>query len=70
MFDQALAQLPEPLHRPDGAGRVAVLVRTDAAGATHQFAVHLAQAGVEFSLGANLGHVDIHTALAQLSPAA
>jgi len=49
---------------------VAVLVRTDAAGATHQFAAHLADAGVAFSLGANLGHVDIHAALAQLPPAA
>ena len=49
---------------------MAVGVRTDAAGATHQFAAHLAQVGVEFSLGANLGHFDIHTALAQLPPAA
>jgi len=30
------------------------------------FAAHLAAAGVEFSLGASLGHFDIHTALAQL----
>jgi hypothetical protein len=29
-----------------------VLVRTDAAGATHTFAAHLAARGVEFSLGA------------------
>jgi hypothetical protein len=43
-----------------------VLVRTDAAGATKEFARHLAATGVEFSLGANLGHFDIHTALAVL----
>lgn len=35
-------------------------MRTDAAGATRAFAAHLAQLGVEFSLGANLGHFDIH----------
>ena len=70
VFDAALAQLPEPLRRRDETGRVAVLVRTDAAGATHQFAAHLAASGAGFSLGANLGHFDIHTALAQLPPAA
>ncbi len=70
VFDAALAQLPAPLRRPDEAGRVAVLVRTDAAGATREFAAHLAQVGVEFSLGANLGHFDVHTALAQLPGAA
>jgi len=64
-----MAQLPEPLRRPDATGRVVVGVCTDAARATHQFAAHLAQVGAEFSLGANLGHVDIHTALAQLPPA-
>ena len=70
MFDAALAQLPAPLRRPDEAGRVAVGVRTDAAGATREFAAHLAQTGVGFSLGANLGHFDVHTALAQLPAAA
>ncbi|MCA1672297.1 MAG: transposase, partial [Actinobacteria bacterium] len=70
VFDAAPAQLPEPLRRRDEQGRVAVSVRTDAAGATHQFAAHLARVGAEFSLGANLGHVDIHTALAQLPPQA
>jgi hypothetical protein len=34
VFAQALAQIPEPLRQPDKKGRVAVLVRTDAAGAT------------------------------------
>ena len=68
VFDAVLAQLPEPLRRRDEQGRVAVLVRTDAAGATHQFAAHLAATGAQFSLRENLGHVDIHTALAQLPP--
>ncbi len=43
VFDQAMAQLPEPLRRSDAAGRVGV--RTHATGATHQFAAHLAQVG-------------------------
>jgi hypothetical protein len=59
VFDAALAQLP--VH-----GRRAVLVRTDAAGATHTFTHHLAAAGIEFSVGAYLHHFDIHTMLAQL----
>jgi hypothetical protein len=70
VLDAALAQLPEPLRRRDEAGRVAVLVRTDAAGATKEFARHLSAAGVEFSLGANLGHFDVHGALAALPAAA
>jgi hypothetical protein len=41
-------------------------VRTDAAGATKEFAAHLHQARVEFSVGASLGHFDIHPALATL----
>jgi hypothetical protein len=65
-LDAALAQVPAPLRARDAQGRVAVLVRTDAAGATKEFARHLAATGVEFSLGANLGHFDIHTALAAL----
>jgi Transposase DDE domain group 1 len=64
--DAALDQLPAPLRTPDAHGRIPVLVRTDAAGATHTFAAHLAARGVEFSLGANLGHFDIHTAVALL----
>jgi Transposase DDE domain group 1 len=69
VFDAALAQLPAPLRARDADGRVAVLVRTDAAGATKEFAAHLHAAGVEFSVGASLGHFDIHTAL-DLLPAA
>ena len=70
VLDAALAQLPAPVRAPDEAGRVAVLVRTDAAGATKEFARHLSAAGVEFSLGANLGHFDVHGALAALPAAA
>ena len=70
VLDAALAQIPEPLRRRDDSGRVAVLVRTDAAGATKEFAAHLARTGVNFSLGANLGHFDTHTALAALPAAA
>jgi len=66
VLDSALAQIPEPLRRPDAQGRVPVLVRTDAAGATKDFARHLDRLGVEFSLGANLGHFDTHGALAAL----
>jgi Domain of unknown function (DUF3459) len=67
VLDAALAQVPARLLRArDEHGRVPVLVRTDAAGATQVFAQHLAATGVEFSLGANLGHSDTHTALAAL----
>ena len=45
VFEAALAQVPEPLRRRDEAGRMPVLVRTDAAGATKEFARHLAGAG-------------------------
>jgi hypothetical protein len=66
VLDAALAQVPARLRARDTHGRAPVLVRTDAAGATKEFARHLAATGVEFSLGANLGHFDIHTALAVL----
>jgi hypothetical protein len=64
VLDVAMAQIPELLRRSDGHGRVPVLVRTDAAGATHQFAAHLAGLGVEFSVGARLGYFGIHAAFA------
>ncbi len=68
VLDAALAQIPQQHRRRDEQGRIPVLVRTDAAGATREFAAHLARVGVGFSLGANLGHVDIHSAL-ELLPA-
>jgi hypothetical protein len=66
VLDAALAQIPQPLRCRDEHARVAVLVRTDAAGASKEFAAHLAAQAVEFSVGASLGHFDIHTALAAL----
>jgi hypothetical protein len=66
VFGAALAQIPAPLRARDADGRIAVLVRTDAAGATKEFAAHPHREGAEFSGGASLGHFDIHTALATL----
>jgi hypothetical protein len=50
VLDLALAQLPV---KPKGLDRqgVAMLARTDAAGATHQFAEALVERGLEFSIG-------------------
>ena len=66
VFEQAVDQLPEPWRTRDEQGRVPVLVRTDAAGATHEFTAHLHAAGVEFSVGAYLHQFDIHRVLAHL----
>jgi len=66
VLDAALAQVPESLRRPDEHGRIPVLVRTDAAGATKEFAAHLHRTGVEFSVGASFAHLDIGPALALL----
>ena len=41
VLDAALAQVPAALRARDEHGRVKVLVRTDAAGATREFAAHL-----------------------------
>jgi hypothetical protein len=70
VLDAALAQLPAPLRRPDAEGRIRVLVRTDAAGATAAFAARLAELGLEFSVGASFAHLDIHAALGLLPRAA
>ncbi len=51
VLEQALAQVPEHLRQPDELGRVAVLVRTDAAGATQEFTRHVADTGMQFSVG-------------------
>ncbi len=66
VLDAALTQIPTHLRKPDEQGRIAVLVRTDAAGATHTFTQHMADLGAEFSVGAYLHHFDIHTALATI----
>jgi hypothetical protein len=70
VLDAALAQLPAPVRACDAHGRIPVLVRTDAAGATAAFAAHLHGRGVEFSVGASFAHLDVHSALAQLPQAA
>jgi hypothetical protein len=62
VFDQALGQLPAEWSTRDEHGRRPVLVRTDGAGATHRFAQHLHDAGVEYSLGFTLG-VEYHAPL-------
>lgn len=66
VLDAALAQVPASVRRPDEHGRIPVLVRTDAAGATKEFAAHLHRTSVEFSVGASFAHLDIHPALALL----
>jgi len=70
VLDAALAQLPAAFRARDADGRIPVLVRTDAAGATREFAAHLHEQGVEFSVGASFAHLDVHTALALLPKAA
>jgi hypothetical protein len=70
VLDAALEQIPQPLRQPDARRRVAVLVRCDAAGATHGFAAHAHSHGLEFSLGAILGHFDIPAALTHLPASA
>jgi Transposase DDE domain group 1 len=66
VLDAALAQLPAEHRTPDQDGRIPVLVRTDAAGASKEFAMHLHACGVEFSVGASFAQLDVTTALAAL----
>jgi hypothetical protein len=66
VLNAALAQLPAAWRQPDETGRIPVLLRSDAAGASAQFAAHLAACGVEFSVGASFAHIDIYPALAGL----
>ncbi|RZS37035.1 DDE family transposase [Herbihabitans rhizosphaerae] len=65
VLDQALAQLPEDATETDVEGRRAVLVHTDAAGATHGFTKRIAELGMQFSVGAYLHQFDITTVLAR-----
>ena len=55
VLDAALAQLPAAV-RPGGEHCPGVLVRTDAAGATHAFAAACRDRGVTFSLGFGVDH--------------
>lgn len=66
VLGQALAQIPQPLRQPDKQGRVAVLVRTDAAGATQDFTRHVAELGMQFSVGAYLHHFDMDSVLRRI----
>ena len=66
VLDDALAQIPTHLRQPDENGNVKVLVRTDAAGATHAFTARIDQLGMQFSVGAYLHHFDIHTILRRI----
>jgi hypothetical protein len=51
VLDLALAQLPVKPRRTEGDDGVAMLARTDSAGATHQFVDALVERGLEFSIG-------------------
>jgi hypothetical protein len=66
VLDDALAQIPIHLRQPDEHGKVKVLARTDAAGATHSFTARIQELGMQFSVGAYLHHFDIHTILRRL----
>ena len=66
VFDDALTQLPAEVSARGADGQRDILVRTDAAGATHRFAEHLAGHGVQFSLGAYLHHFDTARILDEL----
>lgn len=66
VLDQSLEQLPAQVSAPDAEGCRQVLVRTDAAGATHGFTAHVAGLGMSFSVGAYLHQFDIARVLAQL----
>jgi len=63
VLEMALAALPAHARpRPGDVGSPAVLVRTDAAGATHGFAKALREKGCSFSLGFPVNH-DTQTAI-------
>lgn len=59
VLDDALAQLPDHVSAADEEGNRAILVRTDAAGATHGFAARIHTLRMQFSLGAYLHQFDI-----------
>ena len=67
LLDLALAQLPVKSDRdPDG---VAMLVRTDSAGASHLFVEALRDRGIEFSLGFRMNE-DVRLAICDLAESA
>lgn len=66
VLEQALAQLPEQIIAADEQRRRAILVRTDAAGATHGFTAHLHELGMQFSVGAYLHQFDLTSVLPRI----
>ena len=66
VLDEALAQVPQQVRAADEHGRRAILVRTDAAGATQGFTKRITDLGMTFSVGAYLHHFDITTVLARI----
>jgi hypothetical protein len=66
VLDEALTQLPERVRATDEKGKRAILVRTDAAGATQGFTARIAELGMQFSVGAYLHHFDIPTVLTRI----
>jgi hypothetical protein len=69
VLDRALAQLPvAPLGLDPRAG-VAMLVRTDAAGASHKFIDALVERGIEFSIGMEM-RTPLRLAVLALAPSA
>jgi hypothetical protein len=67
VLDDALAQLPDHVTAVDEHGTRAILVRTDAAGATQGFTARIAELGIQFSVGAYLHHFDITAVLPLIS---
>ena len=67
VLDLALAQLPVAPKGLDPVAGVAMLVRTDAAGASHAFVDALVERGIEFSVGMEMRE-PIRLAILALSP--
>jgi hypothetical protein len=69
LLDLALAQLPVKSDQEDPEGGVAMLVRTDSAGASHLFVEALRDRGIEFSLGFRMSE-DVRLAICDLEQSA
>jgi hypothetical protein len=65
LLELALAQLPVKSDQEDPEGGVAMLVRTDSAGASHVFVEALRDMGIEFSLGFRMSE-DVRLAICDL----
>jgi hypothetical protein len=69
VLDLALAQLPVVPKGTDPVNGVAMLVRTDSAGASHTFVDALVERGIEFSIGMEMRN-PLRLAVLALSPSA